>query len=138
MCYASASGQDRASIIDRAIDLLTVASVVLLILMLAGCATMSTAQKEAAWRIAARNVVILASAFSPEAKAVLSSCCALRGGQSELLMKQLWTDLDDLQAYAVVQSINDLVTLAQASDEFKDAEQMFSSILDSMCGVVPK
>lgn len=44
MCYASANGQEDVSITDRVIGIMTVASVVLMILMLAGCVTTSGTQ----------------------------------------------------------------------------------------------
>ena len=138
MCYASVNGHGDASIIGRVIDWLTVASAVLIILIVTGCAGMTPAQQEAAWRIAARNVTVLATAFSPEARVVLVSCCAMRDSTSKELLQRVWSDLSDLQANAVVQSINDVVTLAKEGlgDQFKDEEQMFASILDAICSSV--
>lgn len=139
MCYANVHGQEHVSIIARVIDWLTVVSAVLIILIVSGCATtMTPTQKEAAWRIAARNVTVLATAFSPEARLALATCCSFRNGNNEELLRQVWTDLNDLQANAVVNTINDVVTLAQGNlgTEFQNAEQMFGSILDAICSSV--
>lgn len=134
MCYANVTSHEHASIIGRVIDWMTVVSAVLIILIVTGCAGMTPVQKEAAWRIAARNVTVLATAFSPEARAVLLTCCSLRGADSKELLQQVWSELNDIQANAVVQSINDVVALA--GDQFKDEEQMFGSILDAICSSV--
>lgn len=134
MCYANVNSQEHASIIGRVIDWMTVVSAVLIILIVTGCAGMSPVQKEAAWRIAARNVTVLATAFSPEARLILTSCCATRDADSKELLQQVWSELNDMQANAVMEAINDVVTLA--GDQFKDEEQMFGSILDAICSSV--
>ena len=46
MCYAAVSGQDSASFGDFVVEMQTVVSVVLLILLLAGCMTIKNAQLE--------------------------------------------------------------------------------------------
>lgn len=79
MCYANVHGQEPVSIIARVIDWLTVVSAVLIILIVSGCATtMTPTQKEAAWRIAARNVTVLATAFNPEARLAPATCCSFQ------------------------------------------------------------
>ena len=138
MCHRdpNASSRNNASITRRARKAIVAVTVALVILGIAGCATtMTQKQEEAAWRTMARNVGMLAYAFSPEARAAHEICCAVRSQTNEETLRQLWSELDAYQAQAIVQMINDTVTLAEAyfGDEAKDREAFFGSILEAIC-----
>lgn len=104
----------------------------LLFVTLTAC-NMTQVQREATWRMTARSVGMLASAFSPEAKLVITSCCAVAGGDSKATLQQVWTGLNDLQAYALASLINDAVDLAGLSLNQADPDGFYRPILDAIC-----
>ena len=146
MCCENANSHEPVSIIDRVIGWMTVVSVALTILIVSSCATtMTETQQQAAWKILARDAAIAAMAFSPEAAASMKAVCVcVNVGdiyQGKEVLQQLWTELNDLQATAVVVLINDVVTLAgiDVNNLSSDSQaQKVWDILKAMCSVIPK
>ena len=99
---------------------------------------MTQTQQDALWRTLARDTALAAMAFSPEASAAMSAVCAcVAAGESEAgkeVLQNLWTELNDMEAAAVVRMINDVVTLSGV-DVSADAAR-YMDILKAMCEVV--
>lgn len=114
------------------------ALVCMFLLLAFGCSSMQISDsQEAAFRILAVSIARTAMAFSPEASEIMTRTCSVVAAMSDPAnaknaLQMLWTDLNDVQAFAVVQLINDIVTLAGGPDI---SDIKFLNILQSICGV---